>query len=396
MQPTHVTPSQGPKKVSILGSTGSVGTNTVDLIQRDRELFDVIALTAHSNVELLADQAKALRPDHVVIGDEAKRGDLETALSGTGIDIAAGRQAVIDAAKTPTDWVMSAIVGAAGLEPTLSAVEQGAIVALANKETLVCAGAFFNDRVAENDATLLPVDSEHNAIYQVFDFERPHRVSKVILTASGGPFRTRDKSSLGNVTPAQAVAHPNWSMGAKISVDSATMMNKGLELIEAFHLFPITTQQLDVVVHPQSVVHSMVEYIDGSTLAQLGSPDMRTPIGYALGWPDRLETPSPKLDLVEVGKLEFFAPDYERFECLKLARQALEAGGGAPAILNAANEIAVAAFLEEKIGFLDIVTIVADTLNGVEDWSLDSLAAINELDKRARDHAAHFIAENFG
>jgi 1-deoxy-D-xylulose-5-phosphate reductoisomerase len=303
---------------------------------------------------------------------------------------------VIDAAKTPTDWVMSAIVGAAGLEPTLSAVEQGAIVALANKETLVCAGAFFNDRVAENDATLLPVDSEHNAIYQVFDFERPHRVSKVILTASGGPFRTRDKSSLGNVTPAQAVAHPNWSMGAKISVDSATMMNKGLELIEAFHLFPITTQQLDVVVHPQSVVHSMVEYIDGSTLAQLGSPDMRTPIGYALGWPDRLETPSPKLDLVEVGKLEFFAPDYERFECLKLARQALEAGGGAPAILNAANEIAVAAFLEEKIGFLDIVTIVADTLNGVEDWSLDSLAAINELDKRARDHAAHFIAENFG
>lgn len=396
MQPTHLTPSQGPKKVSILGSTGSVGTNTVDLIQRDRDQFDVIALTAHSNVELLAHQAKALRPDHVVIGDEAKRGDLETALSGTGIEIAAGRQAVIDAAKTPTDWVMSAIVGAAGLEPTLSAVEQGAIVALANKETLVCAGAFFNDRVAENDATLLPVDSEHNAIYQVFDFERPHRVSKVILTASGGPFRTRDKSSLRDVTPAQAVAHPNWSMGAKISVDSATMMNKGLELIEAFHLFPVTTQQLDVVVHPQSVVHSMVEYIDGSTLAQLGSPDMRTPIGYALGWPDRLETPSPKLDLVEVGKLEFFAPDYERFECLKLARHALEAGGGAPAILNAANEIAVAAFLEEKIGFLDIVTIVADTLNCVEDWSLDSLAAINELDQCARDHAAHFIAGNFG
>lgn len=389
-------PAAGPKKVSILGSTGSVGTNTVDLIQRSPDQFDVVALTAHTNVELLSDQARALRPQHVVIGDETRRGELESALKGTGIQVTAGRQAVIDAAKTPTDWVMSAIVGAAGLEPTLSAVEQGAIVALANKETLVCAGAFFNERVAKNDATLLPVDSEHNAIYQVFDFERPHRVSKVILTASGGPFRTRGKSSLHDVTPAQAVAHPNWSMGAKISVDSATMMNKGLELIEAFHLFPITVDQLDVVVHPQSVVHSMVEYIDGSTLAQLGSPDMRTPIGYALGWPDRLPTPSPKLDLVDVGKLEFFAPDFERFECLKLARQALASGGGAPAILNAANEIAVAAFLEERVGFLDIVTIVADTLESVDEWALDSLAAINELDKCARDHAAHFIARKFG
>lgn len=388
-------PSTGPKKVSVLGSTGSVGVNTVDLLMREPERFDVVALTAHRNAALLAEQAFALRPDFVVIGDETQRSAVESALSGTGIEVAAGRQAVIDAAKTATDWVMSAIVGAAGLEPTLSAVEQGAIVALANKETLVCAGSFFNERVAASGATLLPVDSEHNAIYQVFDFDQAERVSKVILTASGGPFRTRDPSTLKDVTPAQAVAHPNWSMGAKISVDSATMMNKGLELIEAYHLFPVSVDQLDVVVHPQSVVHSMVEYIDGSTLAQLGSPDMRTPIGYTLGWPSRLATPSPKLDLVDVGKLEFFAPDYERFACLKLARQALAAGGGAPAILNAANEIAVAAFLKEKIGFLDIVTIVEDTLAVVEDVPVTTLAAINDLDSRARAQASQFIAQRF-
>jgi len=383
------------KKVSVLGSTGSIGSNTIDLIARDRDQFHVVALTAQSNVDLLAEQARELRPETVVIGDETKFIELKDALSGTGVDVAAGRNAIIDAAKASTDWVMSAIVGAAGLEPTLGAVEQGAVVALANKETLVCAGAFFNDRVEENGATLLPVDSEHNAIYQVFDFDRPHRVSKVILTASGGPFRTRERESLVDVTPAQAVAHPNWSMGAKISVDSATMMNKGLELIEAYHLFPITTDQLDVVVHPQSVVHSMVEYIDGSTLAQLGSPDMRTPIGYALGWPDRLETPSPKLDLVDIGRLEFFAPDYERFQCLKLAKQALERGGGAPAILNAANEVAVAAFLEEKIGFLDIVTIVDETLQSVNEHVLNSLAAINALDQSARRYAEDVIVRRF-
>jgi len=379
------------KKVSILGSTGSVGTNTVDLIERGGDQFDVVALTAQSNADLLLKQARALRPDYVVIGDEGHYEALKSGLSETGIEVAAGRQAIIDAAKTSADWVMSAIVGAAGLEPTLSAVEQGAIVALANKETLVCAGAFFNERVAQNGATLLPVDSEHNAIYQVFDFERPDRVSKVILTASGGPFRTRDKASLTDVTPAQAVAHPNWSMGAKISVDSATMMNKGLELIEAFHLFPIEVAQLDVLVHPQSVVHSMVEYIDGSTLAQLGSPDMRTPIGYALGWPDRLQTPSPKLDLADIGTLEFFRPDDERFECLKLARQALAQGGGAPAILNAANEVAVEAFLKERIKFLDIVTIVDETLQHVEDHAVNSLAAINALDHSARSYAAHVV-----
>ncbi|MEM9879274.1 MAG: 1-deoxy-D-xylulose-5-phosphate reductoisomerase [Pseudomonadota bacterium] len=383
------------KKVSILGSTGSVGSSTVDLIERDRDQFHIVALTAQSNADLLAEQARALQPDCVVIGDESRYADLKGALSGSGIEVAAGRQSVIDAAKTSTDWVMSAIVGAAGLEPTLSAVEQGAIVALANKETLVCAGAFFNERVQQNGATLLPVDSEHNAIYQVFDFERPHRVSKVILTASGGPFRTRETASLTDVTPAEAVAHPNWSMGAKISVDSATMMNKGLELIEAYHLFPIEIAQLDVVIHPQSVVHSMVEYIDGSTLAQLGSPDMRTPIGYALGWPDRLNTPSPKLDLVEIGTLEFFEPDYDRFECLKLARQALVQGGGAPAILNAANEVAVEAFLDEKIKFLDIVTIVDETLQHVEDHAVNSLAAINALDKNARSHATQFIAQRY-
>lgn len=392
---SQTAPLSRPKKVSVLGSTGSVGVNTVDLLARQPGQFDVVALTAHRNAELLAEQALALRPEFVVIGDEAQREELEISLRGSGIEVAAGRQAVIDAGKASTDWVMSAIVGAAGLEPTLSAVEQGAIVALANKETLVCAGSFFNERVKASGATLLPVDSEHNAIYQVFDFDQADRVSKVILTASGGPFRTREAASLRDVTPSQAVAHPNWSMGAKISVDSATMMNKGLELIEAYHLFPVTVKQLDVVVHPQSVVHSMVEYIDGSTLAQLGSPDMRTPIGYALGWPNRMETPSPKLDLVDVGKLEFFAPDYERFACLKLARQALASGGGAPAILNAANEVAVAAFLEEKVGFLDIVTIVEDTLSSIEELPLTTLAAINELDRSARDHASQFIMKRY-
>ncbi|MEO0411275.1 MAG: 1-deoxy-D-xylulose-5-phosphate reductoisomerase [Pseudomonadota bacterium] len=379
------------RRVSILGSTGSVGTNTIDLIEREREQFDIVALTAHSNVSLLAQQAKALQPQLAVIGDENLRGDLSDALAGSGIEIAAGRNAVINAAREPADWVMSAIVGAAGLEPTLEAVEQGATVALANKETLVCAGSFFNARVSEFGATLLPVDSEHNAIFQVFDFARPERVTRVILTASGGPFRTRDAGTFKSISPAEAVAHPNWDMGAKISVDSATMMNKGLELIEAYHLFPIDIEQLDVLVHPQSVVHSMVEYVDGSTLAQLGSPDMRTPIGYALGWPDRVETPSPKLDLAQVGKLEFYAPDYDKFRCLALARAALAQGGGAPAILNAANEIAVAAFLQKRVGFLDIVTIVEETLEHVEDWPLDSLSAIKALDGSARSYAATLV-----
>ncbi|MEM6832360.1 MAG: 1-deoxy-D-xylulose-5-phosphate reductoisomerase [Pseudomonadota bacterium] len=386
--------NDGQRRISVLGSTGSVGTNTLDLISRERDKYDIVALTAHSNAALLAEQAKELRPQIAVIGDEEKASDLKDALNGSGIEIAAGRSALIDAASEPADWIMSAIVGAAGLEPTLSAVEQGATVALANKETLVCAGSFFNERLKEKGATLLPVDSEHNAIFQVFDFERPERVEKVILTASGGPFRTRDRATFETITPAEAVAHPNWSMGAKISVDSATMMNKGLELIEAYFLFPIEISQLDVLVHPQSVVHSMVEYVDGSVLAQLGSPDMRTPIGYALGWPDRVHTPSPKLDLADIGRLDFFAPDYDKFRCLWLARQALDQGGGAPAILNAANEIAVQAFLSEKLGFLDIVTIVEETLDAVEDWPLDSLPAIKALDAEARRCAQSLVDQH--
>lgn len=350
------------RSLTILGSSGSIGCSTIDLVDADPEKWRVVALTAHRNVNKLAEQARRLRPEIAVIADPAFYKDLKSALAGTDIEVAAGPQAVIEAAARPSDFVMAGIVGAAGLAPTLAAVERGAVVGLANKECLVCAGDIMMSAVGRHKAVLLPVDSEHNAIFQVFDFQRPHRVRKIILTASGGPFRTRARHSLVDITPEEAVKHPNWSMGAKISVDSATMMNKGLELIEAFHLFPVDEPKIEILVHPQSVIHSMVAYCDGSYLAQLGSPDMRTPIAYAMAWPDRIDAPVQMLDLAEIGSLTFEPPDLERFPAITMAREALRRGGATPTALNAANEIAVEAFLARRIGFLDITRVVEDSL----------------------------------
>ncbi len=333
-----------PRSVTILGSTGSVGCNTIDLIRRNPADFTVEAITGGANAALLAEQALSLRPRFVAIANEDAYPALKEALSGSGIEIAAGVDAVIAAAARPSDWGMASIVGAAGLAPTLAAVRRGGIVALANKESLVCAGDLVMREVARSGTTLLPVDSEHNAIYKVFDFERHEAVEELILTASGGPFREMTRDAMAAVTPEQAVAHPNWDMGAKISIDSATMMNKGLELIEAHHLFAMPENRISVLVHPQSVIHSLVRYRDGSVLAQLGQPDMRTPIAYTLAWPDRMETPVKRLDLAALASLNFEEPDLERFPALRLAREVLSAGGTAPTVLNAANEVAVAGF----------------------------------------------------
>jgi len=381
-----------PRSVTILGSTGSVGTQTVDLVSRDPERFPVEALTANRNVTLLAQQARQLNARLAVVADPAAYAELKSLLSGTDIEVAAGSEAVAAAAERPADWVMAAIVGAAGLEPTLAAVRRGAIVAFANKEVLVCAGALMMEEVKAHGATLLPVDSEHSAIYQVFDFDRTDSVARLILTASGGPFRTRDRAFMAAATREQAVAHPTWDMGAKISVDSATMMNKGLELIEAHFLFGIPEERIDVLVHPQSVIHSLVEYVDGSVLAQLGTPDMRTPIAYALGWPARIATPAERLDLVKAATLTFEAPDPVRFPALRLARAALQSGGGAPTILSAANEVAVQAFLDRRIGFLDIERIVEETLTALPHRPLRDLAAVREADADARRDAASRVA----
>jgi 1-deoxy-D-xylulose-5-phosphate reductoisomerase len=384
--------AEAPRSVTILGSTGSVGCSTVDLIARHPDQFTVTALTAKGNVQRLAEQAKRLRARRAVIAEEARYGELCDALAGTGIAAAAGQAAVVEAASQPSDWVMSAIVGAAGLGPTLAAVRRGAIVALANKECLVCAGKLIMAEIREHGATLLPVDSEHSAIFQVFDFVQADRVEKIILTASGGPFRNASLEQMARATPQAAVAHPNWSMGAKISVDSATMMNKGLEMIEAYHLFPVRTDQIEVVVHPQSIIHSMVAYQDGSVLAQMGTPDMRTPIAYALGWPRRMSAPAQRLDLVQLGKLTFEAPDTERFPALKLAREALHQGGGAPTILNAANEVAVAGFMAGAIGFLDIARGVEHALGKIAAPPPASIADVHALDAEARRVAGEFVA----
>lgn len=383
---------RAPRSVTVLGSTGSVGSNTIDLIRRSPDRFQVDTLSGNANVELLAEQAVSVGAAMAVIADESRYQELKTALSGTGIQVAAGRDALVEAAMRPTDWVMAAIVGAAGLAPTLEAVRRGAIVGLANKECLVSAGEFFCREVASADARLIPVDSEHSAIYQVFDFERPERVEKIILTASGGPFRERTLDTLTEVTPAEAVAHPNWSMGAKISVDSATMMNKGLELIEAYHLFPVEGDQIDILVHPQSVIHSMVEYVDASVLAQLGTPDMRTPIAFALAWPDRMEAPSPRLKLEDIKTLTFEAPDPQRFPALRLAREALNIGGSAPTVLNAANEIAVHAFLNNGLSFLDIAAVVEETMNRLPRRSLTSLEDVYAVDDEARRIASEQVS----
>ncbi len=381
---TGQVPAQAPRTISILGSTGSVGCNTVDLVTRSNGSFRVEALTANGNVELLASQSRALNAKLAVVADPACYNDLKTALSGSGTKVAAGPDAVLEAAQRPADWVMAAIVGAAGLAPTLEAVRRGATVGLANKECLVSAGDIFMREVERHGATLLPVDSEHSAIFQVFEFDQAEHVSRIILTASGGPFRTRERAAMRDVTPAEAVAHPNWSMGAKISIDSATMMNKGLELIEAYHLFPVTEEQIEILVHPQSVIHSMVEYVDGSMLAQLGTPDMRTPIAYAMAWPNRMPAPSQRLSLADIGSLTFEAPDIERFPALRLAREALRVGGAAPTILNAANEIAVQRFLGGEIGFLEIAAVVEDAMESVPAGTITCLDDVIDADTRAR------------
>jgi 1-deoxy-D-xylulose-5-phosphate reductoisomerase len=378
----------GPRRVTILGSTGSVGQSTVDLLLRNPDGFEVEALTANRNPERLAKQARVLQARFAVVADPACYQELKDALAGTRIEAACGAEALVEAAERPADWVMAGIVGAAGLKSTLAAIRRGSIVAFANKEVLVCAGSLVMQEVIRSDATLLPVDSEHNAIWQCFDFARIEAIEKIILTASGGPFRERSLEEMRDVTPEQAVAHPNWRMGAKISVDSATMMNKGLELIEAHHLFRLPCDRIDIVVHPQSIVHSAVAYRDGSVLAQLGSPDMRTPIAYALAWPNRIETPTKRLDLAAIGRLTFELPDERRFPALRVAREALLRGGGCPTVLNAANETAVHAFLDRRIGFLDIVETVERTLAAVPEGELESLDDVYNFDTTAREIAA--------
>jgi 1-deoxy-D-xylulose-5-phosphate reductoisomerase len=386
-------PSGQPRRVTILGSTGSIGQSTVDLLSRHRDQFTVEALTAHHNAALLAEQARTLGARFAAVVEPAEYAALKNALAGTGIEAACGRAALVEAAERPADWVMAGIVGAAGLEPTLAAIRRGRIVAFANKEVLVCAGTLFMREVAAHGATLLPVDSEHNAIWQCFDFARVEGIEKITLTCSGGPFRERSLAEMRDMTPAQAVAHPTWRMGAKISVDSATLMNKGLELIEAHHLFQLGAERIDIVVHPQSIIHGMVTYRDGSVLAHLGSPDMRTPIAYALGWPDRTAAPTKRLDLAEVGRLTFEAPDDTRFPALRIAREALSQVG-APTVLNAANETAVHAFLAGGIGFLEIAATVERTLEALPGGKLDSLDDVYDLDRVARTTAAQMIAKH--
>lgn len=379
------------KHLHLLGATGSVGASTLDLVARNPDRFAIDTLTAGSDWKALAALAVRHRAAHAVIADESAYAALKQALHGTGISVAAGANALAEAAGRPADLLVAAIVGAAGLPPTLAAIEAGTPVALANKEALVCAGSVMTAAAARTGAALLPVDSEHNAIFQVL--EARERVARITLTASGGPFRHLPLADMARVTPAQAVKHPTWSMGAKISVDSATLMNKGLELIEAWHLFGVRVDQLGVLVHPQSLVHGLVEYIDGSVLAQLGPADMRVPIAHALAWPERIATPVQRLCLATIGRLDFEAPDRQRFPALALAEAALAEGRCRPCVLNAANEVAVAAFLDGRIGFLDIAAVVADTLSALPPESVETLAHVDAIDARARVQAALFVAK---
>ena len=372
------------RTISILGATGSVGEQTLDLVRRNRDDWRVVALTANCQVATLAAAAREFGAEIAVVADESCLADLRDALAGSGIEAAAGRTALCEAAARPVDLTVAAIVGCAGLGPTMAAIEQGGTIALANKEALVSAGEVMTAAVSRHGATLLPVDSEHNAIFQCLQGGRIEDVRSITLTASGGPLRLVD--DLSEVTPEQAIAHPNWDMGAKISVDSATMFNKGLELIEAHHLFPVGLERIRIVVHPQSVIHSMVEYRDGSTLAQLGPSDMRVPIASCLAWPARMDTPMAPLDLAAIGELSFFAPDEKRFPATRLAREAAEAGGAAPAVLNAANEIAVEAFLKRKIAFSRIAVLVervlADGNNPDAPRSLSDVLMVDEASRR--------------
>ncbi len=388
------------KRITVLGSIGSVGTSTLDLMDQAEAAgtgrFQVVALTGGANIARLAEQARRWRPAVAVTADGTRLNELTEALAGTGIATVAGEAAITEAATRPTDLVMAAIVGAAGLKSAWAAAATGATLALANKESLVCCGSSLIGRVTAAGGRLIPVDSEHSAIFQVFPAAAPEQVARLVLTASGGPFRQTSREAMAVMTPEQAVAHPNWSMGAKISVDSATMANKGLEMIEAAYLFGMPAGKIDVVVHPESIIHSLVEFVDGSTLAQMGPPDMKTPIACALAWPDRMAWPAPRLDLAALGRLTFEAPDPVRFPALRLAREALEAGKGAPTVFNAANEVGALAFLDRRLGFLNIAAVVAETLDrmtatGAVSHAGDGCEGALALDAEARRVASGIV-----
>ena len=381
------------RKISILGATGSIGSSALDLVERSPDRFKVTAVTAATNAQALAQIARRTNATLAVIADEQKRGELQERLAGTSCRAEAGEAALLEAAAGDADMVIAAIVGCAGLQPVMAAVKAGKIVALANKEALITAGELMTDAATAHRAIILPVDSEHNAIFQCLAGSSKDDVSKIILTASGGPFRTASVAALESVSPTEAVAHPNWSMGAKISVDSATLMNKGLELIEAHYLFGLPSERIEVVIHPQSTVHSLVEFVDGSVLAQLGAPDMRIPIAYALAWPGRMETPAERLNLARLGRLDFEAPDIGRFPALRVAREALEAGGAAPIVLNAANEIAVASFLAGRIRFLDIARSVEQALAESTAAAPRSIADVLEIDRATRERVEASMTE---
>ncbi|MBE7182970.1 MAG: 1-deoxy-D-xylulose-5-phosphate reductoisomerase [Methylobacterium mesophilicum] len=386
--------SQPERKLTVLGATGSIGASTLDVISHlgGADAFEVVALTGMGNVALLAEQAKRVNARLAVTADENKHEELKTLLAGSGIETAAGASALVEAAERPTDWLMAGIVGVAGLAPTLAGARQGATIALANKECLVSAGHLLIDTVTQAGGTLLPVDSEHNAIFQVLDRAQPESVERIILTASGGPFRDKSLAEMRDVTPAQAAAHPNWSMGLKISIDSASLFNKALEMIEADRLFGTPHRELEVLIHPQSVIHSMVGYRDGSVLAQLGSPDMRTAIGYALGWPERPALPVERLDFAKLARLDFRAPDETRFPALRLAREAIAHGGLAGAVLNGAKEAALEAFIAGRIGFLRIAEVVETVMERLlpelpQAFGIEEVYAADREARRLADEA---------
>ncbi|MBR1778793.1 MAG: 1-deoxy-D-xylulose-5-phosphate reductoisomerase [Alphaproteobacteria bacterium] len=381
------------KSITILGSTGSIGKNTVDIIRRYPEKYRVKALTGNRNVGLLAEQAVLLRAELAVTADKEKYSELKELLAGTSVRVEAGDNAVAAAAAEEADWTMSSIVGAAGLVPTMEVIKRGRTLALANKETLVCAGEIVMAAVREHKTTLVPVDSEHSAIFQTLEEQHRGSVDRILLTASGGPFREKDLAFMEKATPEQAVAHPNWSMGAKISVDSATMMNKGLEIIEACHLFGFPANKIEVLVHPQSIVHSAVGYQDGSVLAHMGMPDMRTPIAYALAWPERMKSPTVRLDFTKIAALTFSHPDEKRFPALRLAKACLAQGQTATAVMNAANEVAVGAFLNRQIGFLDIVRTVEKVVGSFDLRPTASMEDVIAVDFQARETTRRYIAE---
>ncbi|MBO6856975.1 1-deoxy-D-xylulose-5-phosphate reductoisomerase [Roseibium sp.] len=382
-------------RITVLGATGSIGQSLADLIQRNPDSYEVVALVANRNAAGLADMAKALKTGSAILAEETCYPELKERLAGSGIATGAGEAAVLEAVTQDTDIVVGAIVGSAGLKPTMAAIRPGRRIALANKECLVCAGDLFMAKIRATETELLPVDSEHNAIFQVFETDKADMVEKVILTASGGPFRSVSKADMARVTPQQALKHPNWDMGARITIDSATMMNKGFEVIEASHLFPVAHDQLGVLVHPQSTVHGLVQYKDGSLLAQLGSPDMRTPIAHCLAFPRRMNVPVKRLDLAELGTLTFEAPDLDRFPALRLALEAMRAGGMAPAVLNAADEVAVDAFLKGRIGFMDIPAAIEEVLDAMgAGGKLTDAAGVEDvlaIDAEARQKTGEWI-----